>query len=173
MSNSWHEGEIIYQNKWSRIFLNSFKHKDKIKEIYTVDFGKRSAVILYRDNKILFVKQHRILINRTSLELPGGKIENNESFEQGAVRECLEETGYQCETLKEIAFFHPGLDTLNNPTKIFMTDDFAEDVRTNIESEVEGVEWIDIEKVHNMLDLKQFPDALTQLGLLYFFRSRS
>ena len=103
--------------------------------------------------------------------MPGGKVEEEESFEEGALRECIEETGYRCESLKEIAFFHPGLETLNNPTKIFYSDNFTL-VKKNIDSEILGTEWICEEKVLEMLLQNKFPDSLTQIGLLNFFRIR-
>ena len=171
MINSWLKGDVIYQNKWSKIYLNSQKQDNKIKEIYTIDFGNRSAVILNQNSKLLFVKQYRLLLGSIAFELPGGKVEEEESFEEGALRECIEETGYRCESLKEIAFFHPGLETLNNPTKIFYSDNFTL-VKKNIDSEILGTEWICEEKVLEMLLQNKFPDSLTQIGLLNFFRIR-
>ena len=101
MSSSWQKGKVVYKNKWSKVLKNSYKHRNKKKEIYTVDFGKRAAVILSRNEEILFVKQHRMLIGQYSLEIPGGKVEQGESFEEGALRECYEETGFKCNSLFE------------------------------------------------------------------------
>ena len=78
MSNPWQKGKVVYKNKWSRVLKNSYKYRDKKKEIYTVDFGRRAAVILCRNEEILFVKQHRMLIGQFSLEIPGGKVEKGE-----------------------------------------------------------------------------------------------
>ena len=169
MTSSWLKGEIVYQNKWSRVLKNIYKHKNEAKEIFTVDFGRRAAVILSKNKEILFVKQHRMLIDDYSLELPGGKVEKGESFEEGALRECSEETGIKCNSLFEIAFFHPGLETLNNPTKIFSSNDFIAINAPNI-SEVESVVWITELRVQEMLDANQFKDALTQIGLMFYFR---
>ncbi len=171
MSSSWQKGEIVYKNKWSRVLKNSYKHRDKNKEIYTVDFGRRAAVILSRNEEILFVKQHRMLIGDYSLEIPGGKVEQGESFEEGALRECSEETGFKCNSLREIAFFHPGLETLNNPTKIFLCTDFI-DVNVQNISEIEEAIWLPEINAREMLDANDFRDALTQIGLMSYFRKK-
>ena len=171
MSSSWQKGKVVYKNKWSKVLKNSYKHRNKKKEIYTVDFGKRAAVILSRNEEILFVKQHRMLIGQYSLEIPGGKVEQGESFEEGALRECYEETGFKCNSLFEIAFFHPGLETLNNPTKVFLCTDFSDRNTQNI-SEIEEAIWLPELTVQDMLDKNNFKDALTQIGLMSYFRKK-
>ena len=169
MGNDWTDGEVVYENSWLKVFLNSYVHKNIKKAIYTTDFGRRSAITLYKNKKILFVKQNRMLIDGFSFELPGGKIEDEESYENGALRECLEETGYKCNSISELAFFYPGLETLHNPTKVFFCDDFVK--RGNkVDSEIDEVVWINEEKVFEMLQKGQFMDSLTQIGLLNFFR---
>lgn len=171
MSNPWQKGKVVYKNKWSRVLKNSYKYRDKKKEIYTVDFGRRAAVILCRNEEILFVKQHRMLIGQFSLEIPGGKVERGESFEEGALRECYEETGFKCNSLVEIAFFHPGLETLNNPTKVFLCTEFSDRNIQNI-SEIEETIWLPALNVQDMLDENRFQDALTQIGLMSYFRKK-
>ena len=171
MSSSWQKGKVVYKNKWSKVLKNSYKHRNKKKEIYTVDFGKRAAVILSRNEEILFVKQHRMLIGQYSLEIPGGKVEQGESFEEGALRECYEETGFKCNSLFEIAFFHPGLENLNNPTKVFLCTDFSDRNTQNI-SEIEEAIWLPELTVQDMLDKNNFKDALTQIGLMSYFRKK-
>lgn len=49
--------------------------------------------------EVIAVKQFRYGANRLILELPGGCPENNESFEETAKKELLQETGYQAEEI--------------------------------------------------------------------------
>ena len=53
--------------------------------------------------------------------------------------------------------------------KIFSSNDFIAVDTPNI-SEVESVVWITELRVQEMLDANQFKDALTQIGLMFYFR---
>lgn len=46
------------------------------------------------DNQILLIEQYRHGIEEVTLEIPGGMVDEDESAEEAAVRELLEETGY-------------------------------------------------------------------------------
>jgi len=63
-----------------------------------------SVAVLPMDGKgqAILVRQHRPAIGRTLLEIPAGLIEEGESAEEAAVRECEEETGYRPLHLKKL-----------------------------------------------------------------------
>ena len=52
--------ETVYKNKWSSITKTLLKTKGLEKEIFTTNFGRRSAVILFSENKVLLTKQYRL-----------------------------------------------------------------------------------------------------------------
>ncbi|RYL88893.1 NUDIX hydrolase [Sporolactobacillus sp. THM19-2] len=53
-----------------------------------------NGVVLTRDGKLVLVEQYRQGGGDFFLEIPGGKMEKDESFEEGILREVREETGY-------------------------------------------------------------------------------
>jgi ADP-ribose pyrophosphatase len=53
-----------------------------------------NAVIITKENKILLVEQYRHAAGDLFIEIPAGKIEAGETYEQGIMREIREETGY-------------------------------------------------------------------------------
>ncbi|MBE1554191.1 NUDIX hydrolase [Sporosarcina limicola] len=53
-----------------------------------------NAVVLTKDNQIVLVEQYRYPGQDFYLEIPAGKIEQGESYEQGILRELREETGF-------------------------------------------------------------------------------
>src|SRR5690625_2074846 len=57
-----------------------------------------NAIVVRKDNKIVLVKQYRYAGDDFFLEVPAGKIEENESYEEGILREVREETGFTSET---------------------------------------------------------------------------
>lgn len=62
------------------------------------DFNIRVTGILIEDNKILLVKQR--ISDKRNWSLPGGKLEQGETIEQGIIREMKEETGLDVEIIK-------------------------------------------------------------------------
>ena len=76
-------------------------------------------------------RQYRFLVNRITLEIPGGKAEKGEKLKQAAIRECKEETGFECSKVKKLIEYQPGLDTYFNPTSIFVSSEFK-DPKENI-----------------------------------------
>lgn len=94
-----------------------------VKETYLLPNGKvitrdriiknknKEAVIMIAEtveNKYLLVIQNRI-DQITSIEFPAGYIEEDESIEEAANRELLEETGYMAEDIKVIDHYYAQL----------------------------------------------------------------
>ena len=72
--------ETVYENRWSSIKRTLIKKGKLEKAIFTTNFGKRSAVMLFKEGKILLTSQYRLLIDDYSWEIPGGKVDSGESF---------------------------------------------------------------------------------------------
>ena len=62
------------------------------------DFNVRVTGVLIEDNKILLVKQK--VNDKRNWSLPGGKLEQGETLEQGIIREMKEETGLDVEIIR-------------------------------------------------------------------------
>lgn len=53
-----------------------------------------NAVVLSKRNELILVKQYRHGIEKESLEIPAGSIEECETSKEAIIREVKEETGY-------------------------------------------------------------------------------
>lgn len=63
---------------------------------YVLDFPDWVNVFpVTKDGEVILVRQHRQAVKDVHLEIPGGGTARGESPESAAVRELLEETGYQ------------------------------------------------------------------------------
>lgn len=111
-----------------------------------------NIVALTPERKIVLVEQYRAGIHTSTLEIPGGIIDNNESPIEAAKRELFEETGYQSEqwTLLGETSANPAF--LNNYTSIFL----AEKCVKVDEQHLDGNEDIDI----HIMALDRFLDLV-------------
>ena len=106
------EEEVVWQGKWI-----TAKRRGKWEYVSRIA-GMEAVVILAIDgeNHVLLVDQYRVPLGRRCIELPAGLIGDEAAGESAIVaakRELEEETGYSCERIEEIGFFHssPGMVT--------------------------------------------------------------
>ena len=62
-----------------------------------------ATVAMTQEGRILLVRQYRPAIERYSLELPGGLLDQDEDPATGIARELLEETGFTTAAIAQIA----------------------------------------------------------------------
>ena len=53
------------------------------------DYGEKAGILAIQDNSDLLVRQYRFLINRMSLEIPGGKVDIGETPKETAVKDWM------------------------------------------------------------------------------------
>ncbi len=91
----------VFDGKFSNFFITEFE--DRNGKLQKWEFLERArdtkAVVVnaYHEDKIILVKQFRFPINMYSIEFPAGLIDEGETPEQTALRELIEETGYNGE----------------------------------------------------------------------------
>ena len=137
---------------------------------YLVSYsGRRSGILVVHEQSVLMVRQFRLLINDVSWEIPGGSIDEGEEPQEAAIRECLEETGVLCDQVDPLLFFHPGMDTTNNPTHIFYSKSF-----TKLEKplpnprEILDSSWLELDQCMDMIGSGLIVDSLTLIALLMY-----
>jgi len=71
-----------------------------------VRHDKASAIIPFKNGKLLCVKQFRKPIEKATIEIPAGLVDKEESTLQAAERELEEETGYKANNLSFVTSFY-------------------------------------------------------------------
>jgi len=156
--------ELVYQDRNQKIYRIAAQFDGFDKEYFVSDHGQRAAVVVIRDGELLLVRQYRLLINGLSYEIPGGKIEENETPENAAIRECMEETGIQCLSLKQLISYHPSLDIWKNYTYVFCSEECKEISANYSDRRV----WIPLERCIEMVFEQQIVDSLSIIALLTY-----
>jgi ADP-ribose pyrophosphatase len=162
--------EVVYRNPYQQVYKVRLDFRIIAKDIFVTDYGHRVGLVVEGPEGILLTRQYRHLIDRISWEIPGGKVDQDEELEHAAQRECLEETGILCRELKPLLMFHPGLDTLYNPTQLFHTRAFEEKAAPEQihRDEVCGREWVALEKCIAMISSQTIVDSLSVIALLSY-----
>jgi ADP-ribose pyrophosphatase len=91
--------ETLYEGHYLRL-----KKRDNWEYAERTNAGSAVIVIAVTpDEKLLFVEQFRVPMNANTIEMPAGLVgdlDANDTIEEAAKRELLEETGWQAEEVK-------------------------------------------------------------------------
>ncbi len=81
-----------------------------------------NVIALTVDQKIVLVEQYRAGVHESSLEIPGGMVDEDESPLESAKRELLEETGYQSKKWTKLGHTSANAAILNNYTHMYLAE---------------------------------------------------
>ena len=109
--------EIVYKNKWFKVIKEGKWH-------YIVEKNSRNGAVilmLEEDNDFIFVKNHRVAVDKILLELPRGYGDENEDSIDAAIREAFEETGYKIDkqNILKLGSVYPNSAILESKIDIF------------------------------------------------------
>jgi len=161
----------IFKNDWLRVYAVKADFGPFSKEYFVTERkGGRVGIIVVRDEQVLLVRQFRFLINDMSWELPGGGRREGETPEEAAVRECREEAGVHCHSIRKVLEYQQGIDVTQSTAVIFECLDFsvAEDLHRNQETDDRA--WVPIERCVEMMLDGRIKDSMTMLALLMYQR---
>ncbi len=86
---------------------------------------KGSSMILpvTSEGKIILVNQYRYLADRESIEFPCGSVKETSSYEETARDELAEETGYEADSIVEVAGFNPYNGVTDEMCRVYIARD--------------------------------------------------
>lgn len=148
-----------------------------IPDYYVLEYPDWVNVIaLTEDKQVILVRQYRHAAGEEILEIPGGVIEKDESPEQAARRELLEETGYEFTSLEFLAELYANPSTATNKTHCFLATggiktsnqklDRGEEIIVELVNLAELKELVLNNKLGQALHTSGVFYALVRLGLL-------
>lgn len=122
------------------------------------------------DGNVVMVVQSRPNTKDTvSVELPAGMVDPGEDYQTTAVREMLEETGYDAESIYELEWHYQDQGCSGAIIKTFVAEGckFVQDVKLDEGERLTYVE-MSFEDILDMIKNKQINDANTKIAVLEY-----
>ena len=162
-SETIYDGKILHVERWQVTCPNG---KAATREI-VVHKGAAAVVPVYEDGTTLLVRQHRVAVDRVTLEIPAGKLDSvGEDPHDCAVRELEEETGLRAGrmTLLTSLLTTPGFCT--EKIAIYLAQDLSQGQTHPDEDEFLSLVRMPLEEAVAMIMRGEIRDGKTICGLL-------
>jgi len=161
---------VIYESDWVSFYADQVKMPDGriIDSYHKLHYPHESVsvVILNEKDEILMIQSKRYVTSRLEWEVPAGRIESNESPEDAARRECLEETGCTLKNLTYLCCHNPSNGMSDLKIHVFGARVDTE-TSTIDKNEVHAKRWIAKDTVLDMVKANETHCGISMLALLY------
>ena len=128
---------------------------------------------LIAPERVCLIRNFRMAVNETLVELPAGTIDPNEDPLETAKRELIEETGYRAGRMEKLSefFMSPGI--LHERMHLFLATELERGNSALEQGEEIVTEVVDWNTAMKMVENGEIHDAKTLVGLLLYDRMRN
>jgi len=130
--------------------------------------GAVAILPLVDDDHVCLIRNYRVAVNKTLIELPAGTLEPGEDPAATAARELIEETGYRAGRVEKLREFTMSPGILNERMHLYLARDLTPGptaLEGGEEIETFVVEW---DEAMRMVFDNSIEDAKTLIGLLHY-----
>lgn len=155
--------KTLFNNKYWSYLLDEFEIEDKGKgEYHYVHLlGSTMIIPVTNNNKIILVNQYRYLNQKESIEFPCGSVEEGHSFEENALKELREETGYSGSDLKKVGEFSPYNGVSDEMCHVFIAKNLFKDaLQSDFTEDLENIE-ASPDEIDKMIEQNIIWDGMT------------
>lgn len=142
-----------FVSKWLTLVERDvvFSSEGAVETYYSVrPYDYVSILVVTRDLRIPLVQQYRPVLERYTLELPGGLIDSNKTPEETALIELREETGLIAPKAESLGILNPDLGRLDNRLHCFFASNAVIDPTIVVENRIKLI-WTDINELYQMI----------------------
>lgn len=167
--------EYVYQSNFGHLRKDRCELPNGfvIQDYYVNEYADWvNAVVITKEQQIVLVKQYRYAADDFFVEVPAGKMEHGETFEQGILREVREETGYtsDIQPVKLGEFFvNPATQTNKIATFLIVDAYQASDQQLDNTEEIEIV-LLNFDEFEQLVQNNQINTQLFTVNAYYLAR---
>jgi ADP-ribose pyrophosphatase len=163
--------KYIIKKPWATLRVDNCELPDGriANEYYVLEYPNwANAVAITEDGQMIMVRQYRHSGDITSIEIPGGVIEDGEEPIKAVERELLEETGYAFEKFELVSTVYPNPATSNNICFCYLATGGKKVQEQSLDANEDiSVELYSIQEIKEMLLDNKIPQSLHATGLFY------
>jgi 8-oxo-dGTP pyrophosphatase MutT (NUDIX family) len=159
---------VAYENPWIEILHDEVVRPDGKPGIYGVVHFRHLAIGVVpvdASDRVLLVGQFRYTMDRYSWEIPEGGGDFDESPEEAARRELVEETGYSGGKWRELCRAELSNSVTDEITILFVASDLDAGPASPEGTEQLQLRWVPFDEVMAMIRRGEITDAMTILAL--------
>ena len=165
---TWHRlsSSLKYQSQYVSVHEDHVKLPDGTTIQYTkVKLPDFVTIVPVIQDKIVMIYNYRYPVNRWSLELPAGFINQAEKPEKTAFRELQEETGYIPSQLRSLGWYYPMSSRSEQKAYIFLADKLKKGKAQRENTEQQKTCTISKNKVYSKLFNGEIKHSATIIAL--------
>lgn len=163
--------ELAYQGTVLKVYCDhmEFENGNTAKFDYIHHDGAAAVVPVMDDGKILMVRQFRNALDRHTLEIPAGKLDDpNEPGIVCATRELEEETGYKSNDLEWLINVRTTVALCNEKIEIFLAKNLIPSKQNLDEDEYIDVKAYTVEELKEKIFSGEIEDSKTISAILAY-----
>ncbi|MUV39715.1 ADP-ribose diphosphatase [Lentibacillus sp. JNUCC-1] len=165
------DSQSIYDGKIIKVHVDDVRLPDgnTAKRERVEHSGAVAVIPITEEGKIVFVEQYRKPLEKSIIEIPAGKLEQDEAPEKTAVRELEEETGYTTHELEYVASFYTSPGFADELMHIYLAKNIIKLEETIAGDDDEFIDIIEmtLEEAEKCVKEERIHDAKTNYAVLY------
>jgi ADP-ribose pyrophosphatase len=166
------EPELVFEGKKFKVVREKIvtpAGNQKVREIVRHP-GACVIVPLLDDGRVCLIRNYRIAVRQTLIELPAGTLEPPEPPLTTAERELIEETGYRARKMEFLHAIYPSPGILDEKMHLYLATGLTAGPTAREEGEeIENLE-VPWDEALDMIGRGEIQDAKTIVGLLWVDR---
>lgn len=164
--------EYLFKDLWFKVRKDVCKAPDGriIDPYYVYEFPEWvTAIPVTEDGRIIMVRQYRHALGDTSIEFPGGCVDDTDSnFEEAIKRELLEETGYTFTNFKPLGNISANPSTNSNLMHMFLATGGKKTAEQKLDHNEEiEIELLTIGQLKQLIRENKIVQAMHVTAFLY------
>jgi ADP-ribose pyrophosphatase len=155
---------IISQDPWVTVIRDALQFSDGAIRLHTRVMNRINhgvAVLPIFDQKIVLIRHFRHPLRKTILEIPRGAIDENDSLEETARHELIEEIGGEAGELIPLGFVYGSTNLFANGSYLYITHLKSLSGLPQLDEGVEAIEMLTIEEFETMMIQGKIEEAFT------------